>query len=234
MKKNSLDIILPCYNPLKGWQHIVENSFLKLQQLIPETIINIILINDGSIINLKKEIDYLEKKLPNFKYLNLEKNYGKGYAVRKGFELSNANCIVFTDIDFPYKEKNIVEMYEKIKNGKDFIIGTRNNDYYSKVPFLRKQLSLSFKKALKILFKIPTSDTQAGLKAFSKKTKKIVLKTTVNRYLFDLELIKLAYKNKEINFDYIELNLKDNIILSQMSFSILFKEFKNLIKILFL
>ena len=232
-KDSTLNIIVPCFNPLENWQLELIKSFNVIQELLQQTEIKIILVNDGSSKNLDKDIKFLEKNIPNFHFIDLKTNNGKGFAIRQGFKISNADCTVFTDIDFPYKENNLIEMVSKIENGADFVIGIRKENYYKKIPFIRKNLSLTFKKILKFLFKIPTSDTQAGLKAFSKNMKHIVLETKVNRYLFDLELIKLANKNKKIKFDYVDLSLKDDIILSQMSLSILFKEFKNLIKILF-
>jgi len=232
--KKSLDIILPCFNPLDGWHKTVLKSYKLLSEKLSDTSIKVILIDDGSTINIQNEISFLQNEITNFSFIKLKQNFGKGYAIREGFKISTSENMIFTDIDFPYKESNLIEMFFKLQKGADFVIGIRQESYYKKVPFLRKYLSLSFKKLLKIIFRIPSTDTQAGLKAFSIKIKHIVLKTTVNRYLFDLELVKLASKDKNINFEYSKLELKDDIILSQMSFGILFKEFKNLIKILFL
>ncbi len=235
MKNKNLDIILPCYNPLKDWHKSIVNSYCILENELLDTNIFIILVNDGSTIEIKEaEIAYLENKIPNFQFISYDINMGKGYALRKGFRKSKSKFAIFTDIDFPYVEENLIAMYQKLEEGADLVLGNRNQDYYKKVPFLRKIISISFKNSLKFLFQIPTSDTQAGLKGFSNKGKAFLLKTTTNRYLFDLELIKLASKDKQTVFDYITLRLKDDIVLSKLSLTILLKEFKNLLKILFL
>lgn len=235
MKENNLDIIIPCYNPLKDWHKTMLNSYNLLAKSLLNTNITIILVNDGSTFGISEhDINFLEKQIPNFTYLGLSENMGKGFAIREGFKISQAEYSIFTDIDFPYEERNLIEMYDKLKNYTDIVIGIRDEEYYDKVPAFRKFISKSFKKVLKVVFQIPTSDTQAGLKAFSKKGREVILKTTTNRYLFDLEMIKLAAKDKSMQFEYTKLNLKDNIILSKLSMKLLVNEFKNLIKILFL
>jgi glycosyltransferase involved in cell wall biosynthesis len=235
LKEDNLDIIIPCYNPLKDWHKSIVNSYNHINNVLLDTNINIILVNDGSKTGIhESEVVFIKQNIPSFTYLDLAENNGKGFALREGFKLSKSKFSIFTDIDFPYEEENLLKMYSKLKNGADVVLGIRNQNYYDKVPLFRKLLSLTFKKLLKLFFQIPTSDTQAGLKAFSNKGKQYILDTTTNRYLFDLELIKLAAKNKDIRFEYVTLRLKDKIILSKMSVIILLKEFKNLIKILFL
>lgn len=234
MKEKSIDIILPCFNPIKGWEQQVFLSLQNLQTLMPSFQFNIILVNDGSTKGISEfEINFLKQNIPNFEFINLNENQGKGAALKKGFELSKNEYSIFTDIDFPYLESNIEAMVQKLEQNADIVIGIRNKTYYSKVPPLRSLLSSSFKKLLKILFKIPVTDTQAGLKAFSKKGKEILLQTETNRYLFDLELIKRSAK-ADLNFEYTDLTLKDNVVLSKISLKILWSEILNLIKIFLL
>lgn len=233
LKEDNLDIIIPCYNPLKDWHKSIAISYNHIHNALINTNIHLILVNDGSKKGIKdSEITFLKENISNFTYLDFQENNGKGFALREGFKLSKAEYAIFTDVDFPYEEENLLEMVQKLQEGADIVLGIRNQKYYAKVPWFRKVLSKSFKKLLKVLFQIPTSDTQAGLKAFSKKGKQYIFETTTNRYLFDLELIKRAAKNKTIQFDYVDLRLKDKIVLSKISLLILLKEFKNLIKIL--
>ena len=77
-----------------------------------------------------------------------------------------------------------------------------------------------------------TSDTQCGLKAMNKKGKEVFLKTTINRYLFDLEFVFLLKRNS-IKAAISELTLRDGLTFSEMNNRILFHEFKNFLKIIF-
>ena len=232
---NSLDIILPYYNPLEDWHKSIVNSYKKIKKELIDTNISIIIVNDGSSLGIKdSDISFLKKEIQNLEIIHLTQNMGKGYALRQGFQISKSEYSIFTDIDFPYLEHNLIDMYHQLLDGSDITIGIRNENYYAKIPVSRKIISTSFKKLLKFVFRIPTSDTQAGLKGFSQKGKKYLLETTTNRYLFDLELIKRAAKDKSIKFSYSSLQLKDNIELSKLSYKILISEFGNLIKIFFL
>lgn len=232
MKNKTIDIILPCFNPVLGWHKQLLTSLQKLERLTPEYSWQLILVNDGSkALVSPKEIAFLKQNLQAFKYIGLEKNLGKGAALKIGFAESKSTYSFFTDIDFPYQEENIVSMLQKLEQKADIVVGIRNQAYYKKVPLVRSILSSGFKKLIKIIFRIPTTDTQAGLKAFSTKGREMILQTETNRYLFDLELIKRSAK-ANLNFAYVNLNLKDNVVLSKLSFKILFSELKNLFRII--
>lgn len=232
MSQQTLDIIVPCYNPPTAWASSVVRSYQKLSGLMPTVALRLIIVNDGSNNGkVKNEIDHFLQKIPNAIYVELKSNQGKGFAIKEGLKYSDTPFVAFTDIDFPYEEENIVAMYQQLQLGADIVIGSRNQQYYKKVPWFRKWLSKFFKEVIKIILRIPTTDTQAGLKAFSLKGKQIALQAETNRYLFDLELVKRAHK-ASLQFAYVPLNLKDNIVLSKMTWTILWKEFKNLRNIL--
>ena len=69
----------------------------------------------------------------------------------------------------------------------------------------------------KIFLRLPFSDTQSGLKGFNHKGRKIMLSTTIERYLADTELLAVAAKSGGINIVPCEVSLRDNIVLSKMS-----------------
>ena len=190
------------------------------------------MVNDGSENNVSDtNIDFLKQNITHFKYLNYNQNQGKGYAVRYGVKHASSNKTIFTDIDFPYLDKDLKAVYELINEQNDIIIGKRSEKYYDNISTNRKWISKQFKKLIKLLLNIPITDTQAGIKGFNKKGKEILLKTTVNRYLFDLELVKIASKQKA-NIVETEVSLKPNIVMPNMSTKILFSEFINLLKIM--
>lgn len=196
--------------------------------------IDLIVVNDGSTKNIENEkIAYLKQNIEHFTFVNNPINKGKGYAVKMGLLQSKADCYIFTDIDFPYLEVDVVNMYHNlIENQSDIVIGIRSEQYYNEVPSTRKRISLWYKSLIKFTLKIPTSDTQAGLKALSKKGKEQLLACYTNGYLFDLELVKrAAQKNLKITQTHIQV--KPEIILSKMPFKTLLKELGSFLKIMF-
>jgi glycosyltransferase involved in cell wall biosynthesis len=192
-----------------------------------------ILVNDGSTQNMSNDfIDRISKDLSHFQYINLLSNKGKGYATRKGMQQVDADGYIYTDIDFPYQNDDIVRMLKALQDGADLVIAKRSEQYYSKVSASRTWISKRFKGLIRLLFNIPTTDTQAGLKGLSPKAKNLLLQTKVDRYLFDLELVKLCAK-KNLKIVELQVQLKEGVVLSKVSYKVLFTEFFNLLRIFF-
>ena len=192
-----------------------------------------ILVDDGSDLGINtQDTERIAREIKNFEAIFLDKNFGKGYAVRKGMQNVQAETYLYTDIDFPYRNEDLVGMYERSCAAGDLLLASRNEQYYENVARGRTLISKLFKRAIRFLFNIPTIDTQAGLKVLSQAAKDLLLQTRVDRYLFDLELVKLSAKNDLEIIEY-PVRLKDNITLSKVSYRILFTEFLNLFRILF-
>ena len=83
---------------------------------------------------------------------------------------------------------------------------------------------------IRILFNIPTTDTQAGLKGLSLKGRDLLLQTKINRYLFDLELVKSCSKH-HLKIIELPVSLKEGVVLSAISYRVLFTELLNLFRI---
>ena len=230
---NTLSIVLPCYNPRENWSEIIVDNYLALVSSMPETLVEIIVVNDGSKTGISEnDIQFLKKQISNFTYFSYNENKGKGFAVRYGFQKAKFENVIFTDVDFPYKIEGLAAMANLLFSQKaDVTIGSRNPNYYKGVPFYRKLISKTLIAFNKIMLKLPSGETQAGLKGFSAKGKKMLLQSTINGYLFDIEVLKLAVKNNCI-IQTTPIELKDDVVFSKMSFSLLLKELKNYMKIL--
>lgn len=236
MAKPSLTILLPCYNPPEGWQNQVINSMRILREELASefSIIKLVIVNDGSTsgINsdLKKEIS--ERAHPA-DFVEYEVNRGKGFALRQGAAVVDTEYCIYTDIDFPYEEESLVQMSRKLKEGNEVLLGHRGRDYYDKTPWFRKLISKTLRWILKTFLRLPTDDSQCGLKGYDKKGLQLFLETKIDRFLFDLEFIKMASKRK-LKITTSDANLKPNIVFSKVNLKILMRESLNFVKVLFL
>ena len=115
-----VSIIIPCYN---------EESTIKqiINKINSETTIEkeIIVIDDYS--NDKtREILENEIKQNVHKIILNDKNYGKGYSIRKGIENATGDSILIQDADLEYDPSDYNKLLQPIKNGiADVVYGSR-------------------------------------------------------------------------------------------------------------
>jgi len=231
----NLDIILPCYNPLPGWAETIVQAMSETQSALQDVALHLYVVNDGSTKGIQPaQIAYLEKQIPNFKYVSYEKNRGKGYALREGFRHSKNEYCIYTDIDFPYTTESFVAVYRQLcETETEVASGLRDEHYYKNVPLARKRISKVFRFFLRYFFRLPVSDTQCGLKGFKSDGRAIFLQTTTNRYLFDLEFLFLAARQYPKGIQSVQVELKPGIVFSKMHINTLAKEGWGFLKIFF-
>jgi glycosyltransferase involved in cell wall biosynthesis len=229
MKKDSLTIVLPCYNPEKNW---VKNILVRLEELsilLANYDLEIVIVNDGSTLDIVADLSKLSSQIRNCSIISYPTNRGKGYAIRQGVESAKSNYILYTDIDFPYTNESILKIVDQLLNN-DIAIGIRGLSYYENIPFHRALISKLLKFFIKLLLRIPTNDTQGGLKGMRKEVKQYFLKTEIDRYLFDLEFICIAAKNN-LQISLIPVVLNETTVVRKMNLNVISKEAFNFFKI---
>lgn len=232
-----LDLIIPLYNPLYGW----ENEFVyKFIQLIEHYFqgdtksINLILVNDGSVKNVtEKEIRCLRVLIPHLKFVSYKQNKGKGYALRKGVEKTVTDYCIYSDYDFPFGLEVIQSMYHKLQCGSDIVTGRRiDGNYFRSLPLKRCIVSRGLVMFNRFILNLPVYDTQAGIKGFNKFGKTLFLETTINRFLFDMEFILISSRVEGMVIKEVPVSITNETVLSNFGFSVLRQEMTNLMKIL--
>lgn len=230
-----MTILLPCYNPPKGWELEVQKSMSLIRTALVDKVkqLDLVIVNDGSTINCDaSQVSFIQENIPNATIVSYLENKGKGYALREGVKTIKTNLIVYTDIDFPYQEASLIAIAEKLLSGADVALGHRGKDYYDKTPWFRKVVSKTLRWVLKTFLRLPTDDSQCGLKGYNQLGAAVFLKTKIDRFLFDLEFIKLAARRK-LKIEKVNVDLKPNIVFSKVNTRILLREFGNFLKVLF-
>ncbi len=234
MKNDSLDLILPCYNPIQGWEETLIISLRALQAALPQVQITPILVNDGSSQGITAtHIHLLQKEFPQLHYVKNSQNRGKGFTVRKGVENARGELCIFTDIDFPYTLESILEIYGRLASKEvDIAVGIKDADYYKHLSPFRVGVSKGLRWLARTFLDISITDTQCGLKGFNARGKAIFLETSIDRYLCDLEFIYLADHQEDISMKSFPVHLKEGVEFSTVDLRILFREGLNFLKIL--
>lgn len=227
-----ISLILPVYNPAEGWADNVLAKVNELKGHYRAVDFETIVVNDGSesqSYNTGKEI----LSNSNIKLIEYNTNKGKGEALRTGVRATKGELVVYTDIDFPYTVESIAKVIDTLKAGEtDVVVGVKDGVYYQQVPAVRRFISKLFRFFVRLLLRIPTDDTQCGLKGFNEKGKTIFLQTTIERYLFDLEFIFLASRKAGVAIKIQPVSLRPDVQFREMNFGILRSEAINFFKIL--
>jgi len=115
-----ITVLIPCFNEKKTIEEVVDriNDLKDLN-------LEIIIIDDNSNDGTK---DLLKDKIQNkvSKIIFNNKNYGKGYCVKKGIEASNGDAILIQDADLEYDPSDYSKLIKPIENGSaDVVYGSR-------------------------------------------------------------------------------------------------------------
>ena len=125
-KPKSLSIVVPIYNE----QDTIENilTTLKELKLVFSLKKQFVLVNDFSTDNSENIIQNFISNNPNedILYFKQNKNYGKGAALKKGFEIANGDLIIVQDADLEYDPNEINILIKPIYEGfADVVYGSR-------------------------------------------------------------------------------------------------------------
>lgn len=193
-----ISIVIPAFNEEKRLGVSLEKLVDFLKNFNQE--VEIIVVDDGSTDSTTAVAESYRNKLPNFQVIKLDKNRGKGFAVKTGFESAKGSVVVFTDADFSTPITEIGKLLEKINSGFDIAIGSRAVDrslVKEHQSLLRETIGKMANILIQLLAVPGIKDTQCGFKAFAKTTSsKLFEQQKIYRYAFDIELLYLARKNK--------------------------------------
>jgi len=142
--------------------------------------------------NIHKVVEKVEREIQPSKIIISNDRYGKGkgWAVRQGINLVNKKglCVIIDgdgDIDPEEIHKLLPYIYEY-----DAIIGRKR---IRDLPLKRKVVSLISRFVIKLMFRIPTGDTQTGLKIYWNPPD-----FQTDGFAYDVEMLRKCKRIKEV------------------------------------
>lgn len=202
---SKLSIIIPVYNEKNTIEEVIRRvDIIDLGEIEKE----IILINDGSDDGTEK---ILEKYIDKYKIIFLKKNFGKGYAIRKGFEIASGDILLIQDADLEYNPNDYPKLLKPILNKEaDVVYGSRFLDktLRNKIVYKRGYLFSRFLNWFSnFLNGLNFSDIYTCYKVFRKEViDKILPNLKSNRFGIEVELTAYLAKNnfkvKEVPISY--------------------------------
>jgi dolichyl-phosphate beta-glucosyltransferase len=186
-------LIIPCYNEFNRLQTSeVINCVDNLDCVV-------VLVNDGSTDKTHQLLQQIALIRPDvIKVLHLEKNVGKGEAVRAGFNFAisqGANEVGFCDADFAVDYHDLARIFSKLDESSPTygVIGSRVAVAGSTIKrsVFRHYFGRIFATLVSAILKQDIYDTQCGAKAFriNSITINVFSKPFHSRWAFDVEIL---------------------------------------------
>jgi glycosyltransferase involved in cell wall biosynthesis len=190
-QKKRVSIIIPTLNEVKNIKHVFP--------YIPQFIDEIIVIDGRSTDGTREEILKFRKDAK----IVIDDTYGKGYALRKGFEVTTGDLIIMMDADGSHDPKEIPALLEPVLNGYDatkasrLLPGGGSDDF----TIFRRFGNKLFVNMVNILYGSNLTDLCYGFRAFKKEA---IEKMCCKSDGFEIEteqsilMIKAGLKIKEV------------------------------------
>ena len=209
----NLSIVIPVYNE----EQYLSKLLLDLKIYFNNQNVEIIFINDGSFDESRKILEDLKTNsyLFNFILINLEKNTGKGNAVREGLKISKGNYILLQDADLELDIKDSKEIYDIIESNKNIkcIFGSRYlSGKLKKHNYFINQVIGKFNTFLfNLLFGQSLTDIHCGLKIFHRDVYNEI-KLSLNDFGLEIDIASQIIKNNfyiyEVGVSYFSRTVK--------------------------
>ncbi|ASJ00657.1 glycosyltransferase family 2 protein [Thermococcus gorgonarius] len=184
LKGKKISVVIPAYNE--------ERRLPKVLEKIPNFVDEVIVVDDGSLDGTYKVARAFAEKDERIKTIRLEKNCGKGCAMREGVKNSTGDVVVFMDADGQHKPEDIIKLVEPIVDGDaDMVIGARKIEKAGKRPLLRRLSNVITTRMIRLKLRTYVYDTQSGFRAYRRE---FLPEIESDRYEVETEMLLKAAK----------------------------------------
>ncbi len=183
-----LSVIIPVYNE----RDTIEEIIRRVRAVDLDLEKEIIVVDDGSTDGTREVLQSLD--LPRTRILLLDRNTGKGAALRNGFDLAEGDIVLVQDADLEYDPREYPKLLEPIIDGRaDVVYGSRFLGGPHRVLYFWHYIGNKFLTTFSnMLSNLNLTDMETCYKVFRRDIlKKISLKSP--RFGFEPEItVKLA------------------------------------------
>jgi len=160
----AVSVIVPVFNEEETIGQVLED-LLKVKAGFPS--MEIIVVDDGSTDRTKESIEQFASSI---RYVEHEKNSGKGAAIKTGVAEASGKVVVIQDADLEYAPSHIPDLAEPILLGKaDVVYGSRLAGKCNGMCFSHYIGNLILSKTLSLLYAVRITDIMTGHKALSRR-----------------------------------------------------------------
>lgn len=195
-KRYSVEVVIPIYNEEKELEASIKKLHSFLDKKLTNYIWHITIADNASTDRSLQVGKSIARKVSKVNIVHFDKK-GRGMAVKKVWEKSKADIVVYMDVDLSTDLGNLPPLLQALQKDYDIAIGSRllPGSKVSNRPLKREVLSRVYNILIKVFFQTHFSDAQCGFKAVTKKVVKNLLPYIKDgAWFFDSELLIVGEK----------------------------------------
>jgi dolichyl-phosphate beta-glucosyltransferase len=190
-----LSVVVPAYNEEKRLRPTLEAwvAFFATQPYRAEVVV----ADDGSRDSTPDIALEMARAHPEVRLVKLDRNQGKGGAVKAGMLSAKGELVITVDADLNISPSHIPAAIETIEGGADVVAGMRSLREYSagEKSVLRIVAGLLVQTTRRLLMLTFVRDTQAGFKMYRREAAQAIFsRTRIRSFAYDIEALYLARK----------------------------------------
>ncbi|GAB1448281.1 glycosyltransferase family 2 protein [Bacteroidota bacterium] len=165
-----LSVVIPAYNEAESIPETLQKLFERLQK---ESIQHeIVVVNDNSKDNTLQVLESLKSSINTLRVVTNTGPNGFGYAVRKGLENFEGDCVAVMMADLSDSPEDLILFYHKLQEGYDCVFGSRWMKGGKVYDYPRHKLYLNrlVNNMVRLLFNIRYNDCTNAFKLYRKET----------------------------------------------------------------
>jgi glycosyltransferase involved in cell wall biosynthesis len=194
MHSSIISVVIPAYNEQHTIGQTISDTILTMDSL--KMPYEIIVIDDGSTDDTARIASKYKATI-----LSNDKNQGKGYALRKGFQHAQGDIVITIDSDGAHKPKEIPDLIQPLFNGVDVVAGSRYlGGRMNTTTRVHRIGNAMFNLIIMTLTGRQITDSQSGFRAFKKE---VLQKINLQSMGYDIE-VEMTVKSLKNGFVFQE------------------------------